>query len=150
MYSINFSIYPSLRSLWPKVSELFAEIFHAPLQSFVWRHHNYWCTVLVHQYRHWKSTKTSGVHFFYKSSFFSLENQHTCAYTYLLILKMVILLKIRRRDFFQRDSIGCHALGKLRSSDCCNFEMNHATGMETCTKIYFLFMFNLVFANKNS
>ena len=34
----------------------------------------YWCTVLVHQYGRWKSTKTSGVHFFYKSSFFSLEN----------------------------------------------------------------------------
>ena len=29
MYSINFSIYPSLRSLWPKVSELFAETFRA-------------------------------------------------------------------------------------------------------------------------
>ena len=30
----------------------------------------YWCTVLVHQYDSQKSTKTSGVHFFYKSSFF--------------------------------------------------------------------------------
>ena len=30
----------------------------------------YWCTVLVHQYGRRKSTKTSGVHFFYKSSFF--------------------------------------------------------------------------------
>ena len=30
----------------------------------------YWCTVLVHQYGRWKSTRTSGVHFFYKSSFF--------------------------------------------------------------------------------
>ena len=34
----------------------------------------YWCTVLVHQYGGRKSTKTSGIHFFYKSSFFSLEN----------------------------------------------------------------------------
>ena len=34
----------------------------------------YWCTVLMHQYGLLKSTKTSGVHFFYKSSFFSLEN----------------------------------------------------------------------------
>ena len=49
--------------------------------------------------------KTSGVHFFYKSSFFSLENQPTCAKTYLVILEMVMLLKIKRRDFFQRDSI---------------------------------------------
>ena len=32
----------------------------------------YWCTVLVHQYGHRKSTKTSGDHFFYKSCFFSL------------------------------------------------------------------------------
>ena len=30
----------------------------------------YWSTVLVHQYGRRKSTKTSGVHFFYKSSFF--------------------------------------------------------------------------------
>ena len=32
------------------------------------------CTVLVHQYGRRNSTKTSGVHFFYKSSFFSLKN----------------------------------------------------------------------------
>ena len=38
----------------------------------------------------------------------------------------------------------CHALWKLGSSNCCIFEMKHATGMETCTKIYFLFIFNLV------
>ena len=34
---------------------------------------------LLHQYGYRKSTKTSGVHFFYKISFFPLENQHTCA-----------------------------------------------------------------------
>ena len=44
----------------------------------------------------------------------------------------------------------CHALRKLGSSNCCIFETTHATEMETCTKIYFLFMFNPVFANKNS
>ena len=33
-----------------------------------------WVDRLVHQYGHRKSTKTSGVHFFYKSSFCSLEN----------------------------------------------------------------------------
>ena len=38
----------------------------------------------------------------------------------------------------------CHALWKHRSSNCCIFEMKHATGLETCTKIYFLFIFNLV------
>ena len=58
-----------------------AETFHAPLQSFVWRRYisSYCYTVLVHQYGRRKSTKTSGVHFFYKSSFLSLENQHTYA-----------------------------------------------------------------------
>ena len=38
----------------------------------------------------------------------------------------------------------CHALWKLGSSNCCIFEMKHATGMGTCSKIYFLFIFNLV------
>ena len=38
----------------------------------------------------------------------------------------------------------CHALSKLVSSNCCVFEMKGATGMETCTKIYLLFIFNLV------
>ena len=34
----------------------------------------YWWTETVHQYGRWKSTKTSGVHFFHKSSFSSLES----------------------------------------------------------------------------
>ena len=38
----------------------------------------------------------------------------------------------------------CHSLWKLASSNCCIFEMKHVTGMETCTEIYFLFIFNLV------
>ena len=39
----------------------------------------------------------------------------------------------------------CHALWKLASSNCCIFEMKqYATGMETGTKIYFSFTFNLV------
>ena len=38
----------------------------------------------------------------------------------------------------------CHALLKLGSSSYCIFKMNHATGMKTCTKIYFLSIFNLV------
>ena len=40
--------------------------------------------------------------------------------------------------------VWCHAQWKLGSSNCCIFEMKHATGMETWTKIYFLFIFNLV------
>jgi len=38
----------------------------------------------------------------------------------------------------------CHAMWKLSSSNCCIFEMKHATVMETCTKIYLLFTVNLV------
>ena len=58
---------------------------------------------------------------------------------------MVILLKIKRRDLFpaRPHSYFGHALWKLGSSNCCIFEMKHATGMEICTKIYFLFIFNL-------
>ena len=37
----------------------------------------------------------------------------------------------------------CHALWKLGSSNCCIFQVKHATGMETCTKIYFLFIFKV-------
>ena len=60
---------------------------------------------------------------------------------------MVILLKIKRRDSFFNEPaflFWCHALWKLGSSNCCIFEMKHATGTETCTQIYFLFIFNLV------
>ena len=38
----------------------------------------------------------------------------------------------------------CHALWKLGSSNCCIFETKHATETETCTKTYFLLIFNLV------
>ena len=68
--------------------------------------------------------------------------RHAC----LLILEMAILLKIKRRDFFNKTAFlfWCHALSTLGSSNCCVFEMRHATGEETCTKIYVLFIFNLV------
>ena len=38
----------------------------------------------------------------------------------------------------------CHALWNLGSSNCCIFKMKRSTGVETCTKIYFLIIFNLV------
>ena len=59
---------------------------------------------------------------------------------------MVKLLKIKRRGFFQRVRIFilCHALWNLGRPNCCSFEMEHATGLENCTRIYFLFTFNLV------
>ena len=54
--------------------------------------------------------------------------------------------KSRGETFFNETAFlfWCHALWKLGSSNCCIFEMKQATGMETCTKIYFLFIFNLV------
>ena len=55
--------------------------------------------------------------------------------------------EIKRRDFFstrQHSCFGVTHCEKLGSSNCCIFEMKHATGMETCAKIYFLFIFNLV------
>ena len=57
---------------------------------------------------------------------------------------IVILLRIKRRDVFSETAFlfWCHALWKLGSSNCCIFEMKHATVMETCIEIYFLFIFN--------
>ena len=45
--------------------------------------------------------------------------------------------------FFQRDSIPSLVARtvKTRKSNCFIFEMKHATGLKTCTKIYFLFIF---------
>ena len=37
---------------------------------------------------------------------------------------------------------------KTRKFNCCVFEMKHATGMETCRKIYFFYLQPSV--NKNS
>ena len=58
---------------------------------------------------------------------------------------MVLLLKIKRRDFFNETEFlfWCHALWK-HCWNCCIFEMKLGTGMEPCTKIYFLFTFNPV------
>ena len=51
---------------------------------------------------------------------------------------MVKLLKVKRRDVFEWDIIlfWCHALWKLQRSNLCIFETKHASGLETCTKIY--------------
>ena len=50
------------------------------------------------------------------------------------------------RLFFNETAIpfSCHALWKRGSSNYYIFEIKHATEMETCTKIYFSFAFNLV------
>ena len=56
-----------------------------------------------------------------------------------------MLLKVKRRDFFfDETAFLVSRTVKLGSSNCCIFEMKHATGMESCTKVYFLFIFNLV------
>ena len=57
---------------------------------------------------------------------------------------MVILLKFKRRDVFHRDSILVSRTVKTRKFKLLYFRNKHATGLETCTKIYVLFIFNLV------
>ena len=106
----------------------------------------YWCTVLVHQYGRRKSTKTSGIHFFYKSSFFTREREYLPIKISSNTWNGYTAENQGERLFFNETAFlyWCHALWKLGSSNCCIFEMKHATGMETCTKIYFLFIFNLV------
>ena len=75
--TLIYKQFVQVRSLWPTVSELLAETFHAPLYLELRIETPYWCTVLLHQYGRRKSTKipakTPGVHFFYKSSFFCLR-----------------------------------------------------------------------------
>ena len=52
-----------------KFSSYLPKHFTHHYRAFVWRRHIL-CTVMVHKYGLRKSTKTSGDHFFYKSSFF--------------------------------------------------------------------------------
>ena len=54
---------------------------------------------------------------------------------------MVILLKIKRTDYFQRGSIPILAsrIVKTQKFKLLFFEMERAAGLETCTKIYILF-----------
>ena len=54
---------------------------------------------------------------------------------------MVILLKIKRRDSIP---ILVSRTVKTRKFKLLYFEMKRATGMETCSKIYFWFTFNPV------
>ena len=102
----------------------------------------YWCTVLV------KSTKTSGVHFFYKSSFFTRE----LAYVRINISSNIwngYTAEIQEVRLFFNDTaflLWCmlSRTVKTRKFKCCIFELKHATWMEPCTKIFYLFIFNLV------
>ena len=57
---------------------------------------------------------------------------------------MVILLKIKRRDvlFFSEIAflLWCHAPLKLRKFKLLYFEKKYAVGLETCTKIFFVYL----------
>ena len=59
---------------------------------------------------------------------------------------MVILLKIKRkrRDFFSTRQHSYFGVTHCEISKVQIAEMKHTTGLETCTKIYYLFIFNLV------
>ena len=57
---------------------------------------------------------------------------------------MVILLKIKRRDFFSTRQHSYFGVTHCEISKVQIAEMKHTTGLETCTKIYYLFIFTLV------
>ena len=102
-------------------------------------------TVLVHRYGRRKSTKASGVHFVYKPSFFTGELEYVRINIYSNTWNAYTAENQGERPFNGTAFLfWCHALWKLGSSNCCIFEMKHATVVETCTKIYFLFIFNLL------
>ena len=89
----------------------------------------YWCTVLVHKYGRRKSSKTSGVRELVYVRINTSSNTWN-GYT---------AENQEERLFFNEAAFlfWCHAMWKLESSNCCIFEMKHATGMETCAKIHF-------------
>ena len=94
---------------------------------------SYWCTILVHQYGHRKSLENYVVAYVCINISSNTWNDYTTE-------------NQEGRLFFNETAFlfWCHALWKLGSSNCCIFEMKNATGMETGTKTYFLFIFNLV------
>ena len=51
-----------------------------------------------------------------------------------------LIVYLRQCCFVWFKIVGPHSSGNF----CCIFEMKHASGLETCTKNYFLFIFNLV------
>ena len=107
----------------------------------------YWCTILVRQYGRRKSTKTCTVHYFCNSSFFFTQE---LAYVRINMPSNIwngYTAENQEEGLFFNETaflFWCHALRKLGSSNCCIFEMKHVKGMRTCTKIYFLFIFNLL------
>ena len=55
---------------------------------------------------------------------------------------MVILLKIKRRDFFSARQHSYYGVTHCENSEVqiAVFEKKHATGLETCTKIFFVYL----------
>ena len=65
------------------------------------------CTVLVHKYGPWKSTKTSAVHFYYKSSFFSFLKERD-------VIETTVKKCLEKLNYFRRYNI----------LKCTNFSKN--------------------------
>ena len=153
----------SLRSLWPMVSDrsLFLSIWRNVSRTFedICMETPYWCTVNMaagNQQKHLGRVLiglwTTGPWSLLFLSFFTFFSLFTRELAYVSInissntwSGYMLKIKLKRRDFFNETAFlfWCHALWKLGSSNCCIFEMKHATEMENCTTIYFLFIFNL-------
>ena len=106
----------------------------------------YWCTVLVHQYGHGKRPKHLEFTFSTKALSFHSKTSIRADKHIVWHLKWLYCWKSTGETFFNETAFQfwCHALWQLGSSNCCIFEMKHTTEMETCTKIHFLFIVNLV------
>ena len=85
-----------------------------------------------------------------KALFFTPELAYLHINTSSITRKGETAVNQEERLFFNETALlfWCHALWKLGSSNCCIFEMKHATGLETCTKILFVYLQARV--NKNS
>ena len=67
---------PGCSGMFQNVPACSGKFRNVPCSGFYLRPYGdaiYWWTETVHRYGRRKSTKTSGVHFFYKNSSFSLE-----------------------------------------------------------------------------
>ena len=96
----------------------------------------YWCTILVHQYGLRKSTK-------HLKFTFSIKALSCDSGTSIRAHKHIFWYLKWLYYWKSRGEMSLYTLWKPGSSHCCIFEMKHAMRMETCTKIYFLFIFNL-------
>ena len=114
-------------------------------RAFVWRRHigaQFWCTKMAaeNQQKHLEFT------FSVKLLLFTRELAYVRIKIYSNTWNGYTAENQEEILFFNETAFlfWCHALWKLGSSNCCIFEMKGATGMQTCTKICFLFIFNLV------